>query len=119
MRGAGLLAILAAVLLAGCDRPTDYSDLGLVDVTGKITLDGQPLPGATVRFEGPPNRFAEGLTDAAGNYRLMYDSNQPGCLPGEKVVRIVKGPVGEGSDERTPIEGPDGQVLPAASDSGG
>ena len=110
--------MVVAALAVGCDRPTDYSSLELVDVTGRVTMDGQPLAGATVRFEGPPNRFADGVTDADGKYRLMYDSSQAGCTPGEKVVRIVQGPVGEGSDEGTPVEGPDGEVVEPASTGG-
>ncbi len=113
MRRTGFLAALATFLLAGCEPPTDYSSLELVDVTGQVTMDGQPLAGATVRFEGPPNRFAEGKTDAEGQYRLMYDSNQAGCLPGEKTIRIVLGSVGEGSDEGGG-ERAKGGVAPAA-----
>jgi hypothetical protein len=105
--------VAAGLLLAGCERPADYSDLELVEVTGKITLDGQSLAGVTVRFEGPPNRFADGLTDTEGKYRLMYDSNQAGCTPGEKVVRILPGVVGEGGEEGSVLEGPDGQVTAA------
>ncbi|WP_425615645.1 carboxypeptidase regulatory-like domain-containing protein [Anatilimnocola sp. NA78] len=106
-----LFAVLAAVVLAGCrSEGPHYGELGLVDVTGNVTMDGQPLAGVTVRFEGPPNRFADGKTDAAGNYRLMYDSNQAGCMPGEKIVRILTSG-GEGSDEGGPIEGPDGKVV--------
>lgn len=104
--------VAASLFLTGCESDVDYSGLGLVDVTGQVTLDGAPLPGVTVRFEGPPNRFADGLTDANGNYRLMYDSNQAGCLPGEKKVRIMSGSVGEGSDEGGPVEGADGKVAP-------
>ncbi len=113
MKNLMLLSLFAALLLVGCEAGTDYSGLGLVDVTGKVTLDGAPLPGVTVRFEGPPNRFADGKTDAEGNFRLMYDSNQAGCLPGEKKVRIMSGSVGEGSDEGAPVEGADGKVAPA------
>ena len=106
------IAVLAALSASGCEEPTDYSGLDLVDVTGKVTMDGQPLPGVTVRFEGPPNRFADGKTDAEGQYRLMYDSTKPGCMAGEKVVRIMAGSVGEGSDEGSPVEGADGRVVP-------
>lgn len=91
----------------------DYESLGLVNVTGRVTMDGQPLSGVTVRFEGPPNRFADGKTDKDGKYVLKYDSNQAGCLPGEKIVRIMQGGAGEGSDEEAPVEGPDGRVAAA------
>ncbi len=107
-------AVLAAGMLAGCEERMDYESLDLVHVTGRVTMDGKPLPGATVRFEGPPNRFADGQTDADGKYVLMYDSNQAGCLPGEKVVRIMLGGGGEGSEEESPVEGPDGRVVAAA-----
>jgi len=100
--------------LVGCEERMDYASLNLVNVTGKVTMDGKPLPGVTVRFEGPPNRFADGKTDTDGKYELMYDSNQAGCMPGEKVVRIMQGGAGEGSDEEAPVEGPDGRVAAAA-----
>src|SRR5262245_60189529 len=102
-----LAAVLAAGLLIGCEERQDYKSLNLVGGTGRVTLDGKPVPGVTVRFEGPPNRFADGTTDAEGKYVLMYDSNQPGCLPGDKLVRIMQAGAGEGSDEETPVEGPD------------
>lgn len=101
--------LVAGLLLAGCDDAPDYGSLNLVSVTGKVTLDAQPLAGATVRFEGPPGRFSSGATDAAGVYRLMYDSNQAGCTPGEKTVRITKLEVAEGEEGGT-IEGADGTV---------
>lgn len=113
LRAWSALVVLAALLLAGCKSSgPDYTDLGLVEVTGTVTMDSQPLPDVTVRFEGPPGRFADGKTDASGNYRLMYDSNTAGCTPGEKVVRIVAGGAGEESEEGAPVEGADGTVVP-------
>jgi hypothetical protein len=103
--------LLGLLLFVGCSSGRDYSDLKLVEVTGEVTLNGQPLPDATVRFEGPPGRFAEGMTDPAGKFRLLYDSTKAGCTPGEKVVRITSGSAGEGSEEGSPIEGADGQVI--------
>lgn len=106
-----LIAALTGGVLVGCEERMDYESLGLVNVTGRVTLDGKPLAGVTVRFEGPPNRFADGKTDADGKYILMYDSNQAGCTPGEKVVRIMQGGAGEGTEEEAPVEGPDGRVA--------
>ena len=48
------LCLLSCLLLsAGCGGSieADYSKLDLVDVSGTVTLDGQPLSGATVVFE--------------------------------------------------------------------
>jgi hypothetical protein len=74
--------------IAGCGGD-GYSELGLVPVSGTVTLDGQPLAGAKVSFEGDDKRVAIGTTDAAGRYTLMYDSQTPGATPGPKVVRIT------------------------------
>src|SRR5262245_4568186 len=90
---------LLGIALGGCDEAPDYDSLELVEVSGKVTLDGQPLAGAAVRFEGPPGRFSSGTTDTQGMFRLMYDSNQAGCMPGEKTVRITKLEVAEGGEE--------------------
>jgi len=81
-------------LLSGC-ASDGYSQLGLVPVTGVVTLDGKPLADAKVVFEDSELRQATGTTDAAGNYKLMYDSNTPGVTPGPKTVRITVADVQE------------------------
>jgi hypothetical protein len=58
-------------------------------VSGRITLDGQPVPFAQVFFHDvkmDTNTF--GLTDASGKYQLMFNSEKAGVEPGEKIVRI-------------------------------
>lgn len=90
-------------MAAGCARD-GYSELGLVPVTGTVTLDGQPLAGAQVSFEGEDKRTAIGTTDSAGHYRLMYDSEKAGTTPGQKIVRITQANVeveGGGASEGT------------------
>jgi hypothetical protein len=106
-------ALLMAATVAGCGKD-GYLELGLVEVTGKVTLDGQPLPYAKVVFEGDDKRQAIGTTDSGGNYKLMYDSQTPGAMPGPKTVRITTadvdvegGGAGEGSEaakERVPAK---------------
>lgn len=84
-----LLSVLCSVLvLTGC-QSDGYAELGLVEVTGKVTLDGQPLPNANVVFESADKGTASGVTDSSGNYSLMYDSETPGATPGPKTVRIT------------------------------
>lgn len=105
---------LPLLLLAGCtaDFDPDYSDLGLIDVSGQVTLDGIALSGARVEFESPDATCSTATTDAHGRYRLMFDSETSGCLPGEKIVRIRMPP------SLAEIEDPDaapvsGVVIPA------
>src|SRR6478735_5999797 len=86
-----LLLLLSTNLLVGCGAKDGYAELGLVEVTGTVTLDGKPLPQAKVTFETEDKRLATGITDAAGHYALMYDSETRGCLPGPKTVRITMG----------------------------
>jgi len=68
----------------------------LTKVTGKVTLDGQPVEGAAVTFTQKDNRsiMALGTTDAKGEYSLITfrggDKAIKGANPGEYVVSIVK-----------------------------
>lgn len=110
-----LLALFAASL-AGCScrsQGPNYNELGLIEVSGQVTMDNKPLAGATVRFEGQAGQFSSGITDANGNFSLRYDSNKTGCLPGEKTVRITIGG-GEESEEGAVLEGADGKVIAKA-----
>jgi hypothetical protein len=70
----------------------------LGSVTGKVTLDGKPLPNATVRFiplddEGQRERkgasIAMGMTDDTGKYRLLYVKDTYGAAVGKNRVQIA------------------------------
>lgn len=89
---------LSLLVLAGFSLGCG-SGYNLHPVTGKVTLDGEPLPGATVTFkplaEGKP---ATGMADANGVYTItdMRPDAGPGAEPGEYRVGILwyksKGP---------------------------
>ncbi|SMP75847.1 hypothetical protein SAMN06265222_12025 [Neorhodopirellula lusitana] len=89
-----VLAIAIAVCglsgLTGCDRGpgVDYGSLGLVPITGAVTLDGQPLTGAVVFFEAPDLTQSYATTDEEGRYTLKFNSEVDGVKPGSKLVRI-------------------------------
>ena len=80
--------ILGCLLLTGCG-----SDDDLARVKGKVTLNGQPLEGAVVKFQptAPGGSASFGTTDADGRYELMSTFNTPGAIPGEHVVSIGTG----------------------------
>ena len=102
------LCLLSCLLLAaGCGGSidADYSKLDLVDVSGTVTLDGQPLSGATVAFEAPDRTFSSGVTDAGGNFTLMFNTEKSGCLTGQKTVRIKFVSDSEAPEGETEIEG--------------
>jgi hypothetical protein len=74
------------LLLAGCGGA---SISGLVPVTGKVTLDGQPLSGAQVVFvpSGGTGRAASAATDASGVYSLVTNTDK-GAMPGNYKVQV-------------------------------
>jgi hypothetical protein len=74
----------------GCSRAVgpNYKKLDLSQVHGTVTLDGQPLAQASVRFYAKDGTFSVGTTDSEGRYSLMYTSEQPGVLKGPKTIRI-------------------------------
>lgn len=123
-----LVLAIATVAPAGCgSTKPDYGSLDLCAVGGKITLDGTPLEKALVQFEAEDKTFSFGLTDADGQYRLMFNSRQPGVLKGKKTVRIWSsrgipgaseaGEAGEASEGDDPDGvGDDGRVAAAAAE---
>jgi hypothetical protein len=82
----GLALVGAALALSAC--APDGPDLGTV--SGLVTLDGEPLPEATVIFqptgEGSPS---QAVTDAEGGYELIYGSGRMGALPGEHLIMVT------------------------------
>lgn len=82
------LVFALALTLAGCggsDRPP------MEKVSGTVTLDDQPIEGASVMFMpvdgGKP---AYGVTDAAGRFRLTTYDDGDGALVGDHRVTITK-----------------------------
>jgi len=116
-----LFAIITSAVVNGCGDPfdVDYGDLNLATVSGTVTLDDKPLAGARVIFESPDQTYSYGITDNSGSYTLMFNSEQNGVTPGEKVVRITMGgaldePESEDVDESDSEEPsvPSGVAIP-------
>lgn len=83
--GLTILAAFALVLSAGCGDVPD----NLGRVSGKVTLDGQPLANATVVFS-PKTAASQSIavTDANGEYSLLYAAKIRGAEPGEHRVAV-------------------------------
>jgi hypothetical protein len=101
MNSKSCIWLLCVIFIVGCSSGSnvDYSGLGLIKVTGVVTLDGSPLPDVTVLFESSDGQFSSGVTDENGQYRLAYDSDTDGVTPGEKIIRISNKPMSEEGDE--------------------
>ncbi len=85
-------SILFIVATIGCGS----RGLRVEYVEGIVTLDGEPVPEATVTFlptkETPPMEMATGMTDANGAYKLSSVTGQAtaGAVAGEYKVLVTK-----------------------------
>lgn len=77
-----ILSLFATIL--GCGGPSDQPPLG--KVSGKVTLDGQPLEGVIVNFQPSTGRAATAETDASGKYELIYIYGTNGAKVGVNKV---------------------------------
>jgi len=81
-----LVVVLAMALSTGCGRrPKNVSD-----VTGTVTLDGQPLADALVTFTPASSGTSSAAkTDSSGKYELIYTKGVKGAAQGEHTVTIT------------------------------
>jgi len=87
-----LLGGLCLVALGGCGKSSN-----VVPVSGRVTMDGQPLAGARITFQpvgdwqNPyPGSGSYGETDSNGYYSLkLIDSGQAGAIVGKHRVTIT------------------------------
>jgi len=74
------------LLAGGCGPHADLANLPqpLQPLTGRVLLDGKPLPGVVLSFlpKAEGGALSIGETDAEGRYRLSY-VGMPGCAPGD------------------------------------
>ncbi len=102
-----ILAISGLVLAVGCgpaapDRPAT------VEVAGKVTLNGNPVEGATVAFSPDgEGHAASGTTDASGAYSLTSFVAGDGAVEGSYSVKITKISGGEDNIPATTEDNPD------------
>jgi hypothetical protein len=105
MKRAFLMTAACFTLGCGGAKSSNYASLGLVEVSGKVTMDGAPLPNVKVAFENPETKtFSVGKTDDAGAFKLMFNSEKSGCTPGKKIVRITPYMGSESDAEAVPSD---------------
>lgn len=82
--------LLTIAMILGCSNAMPSN---VADVSGKVTVDGKPAPGAMVSFSPTgQGRTSFGLTDDTGHYHLVYTNEIPGALVGEHNVSINNTP---------------------------
>jgi len=84
-----LVLAIAAVGLTGCGN---NSGPALGQVTGTVTMDGEPLPGAMVSFYPEAGgRSSHGVTDDSGEFLLRFTGMKDGALVDTHKVKIETG----------------------------
>ncbi len=90
MRFQILVLMLPLLCLCGCGPAGPE----LAEVSGTVTLDGQPLPGFIVNFiPVEKGTTSSGITDETGQYRLMFTRDRSGVLLGEHHVTFEAMPL--------------------------
>ncbi len=78
---------LGCGLLIGCSaKPSGMP--AVAPVTGTVTLNGEPLAGASVIFQSESGHSSMGTTDSTGSYQLTAPGNQKGAVIGLNKVKI-------------------------------
>jgi hypothetical protein len=81
--GAGRFLAVVALALAGCGRGDQPE---LAQVSGTVTLDGEPLVGAIVLFKPDVGRAGSGTIDADGKYEIVYRHGVKGTKVGPTTI---------------------------------
>ncbi|MCA9033731.1 MAG: hypothetical protein KDA91_01315 [Planctomycetaceae bacterium] len=104
------LFAFSAFLLCGCGgsgRPS------LVVVTGKVTLDGKPLEGASIAMkfvsDDPDNKYgrpSRAVSDSSGQFKPAAYGDAEGIPTGKYKVAIYKQEIPEGYNAEDPAANP-------------
>jgi hypothetical protein len=96
--------LLLAVSLAFLGCNSEGAKLSTIPVTGTVTLDGKPVPGAAVAFSptDAKGRAASGLTDIDGKFKLTTMTSGDGALAGSYKVAITKNVGGDSGPKEDP-----------------
>jgi hypothetical protein len=78
-------AVFATAICGGCRQEGP----DVAPVSGMVTLDGEPLEGATVLFQPASGRPSRGTTDNRGHYELSYTQDRAGAVVGPHTVHIT------------------------------
>lgn len=118
MRRGSCLVLIPVSLLVGCNSQS----VAVVPVSGKVTLDGQPLVGATLSFQPITDKSSTnqaamgsyGKTDAEGKFTLrLIDPDKPGALVGRHAVTVTTAVSADPASDELKVKQP--ERLPVAA----
>jgi hypothetical protein len=82
----------------GCENGPE-----IASVEGTVTMDGKPLPNATILFIPENGRPAGGRTDDRGHYVLNFTESRDGAIPGKNTIQITTAAEATEAADGTPI----------------
>lgn len=111
----GLVLLLGLVLGCGAKGPA------VVPVSGRVTLDGAPLVGATLSFQPVTDKSGAsaavgsyGKTDAEGKYSLrLIEPDQAGAIIGKHTVTITTAVAENPASDEIKLKQPEALPLEA------
>jgi hypothetical protein len=97
---------LSAVCIAGCGGGGAGKP---VKVEGKVTIDGVPITGATVKFlpEGDEGQPAQAITGDDGSFKLTTRNTGDGAVPGKYICTVTKAKTGSAASGMSDTKGDD------------
>lgn len=78
--------LFLGLFLVGCGG-ADYPDRGVV--TGKVTMNGEPVPNISIMAAPMKGRTSYGRTEADGSYELMYTIDVSGTELGPNKITMI------------------------------
>lgn len=97
-----ILFCLSVLLLSFSGCFSSDGNIGWVE--GIVTVDGEPIDNATVRFYPVDGRGSSGTTDANGHYELRYTRSQMGAIVGQHKVTVSTEIKGSAYGQESAIE---------------
>jgi len=97
------VCLILLALLVGCNNKPTRDGPQLIEVTGVVLLDGDPVEGAHVTFSpeaGGPAAFA--VSDRRGRYELRTFDPGDGAVPGKYAISVRKEVVEGGMEFDSP-----------------
>lgn len=80
-----LIAALGLVVVVGCS-----GGIKIGQVSGEVTLDGEPLRGIVVNFQSQGHSPSYAITNGEGKYKLEYKAGVEGAVVGTQEVYLAQ-----------------------------
>lgn len=83
------MTLLVCLAICGCNKP-GAPGIAALPVTGKVTLDGKPLAGASVMFTTVETASFAGTTQEDGSYQLLGIAGRNAACKGKCQVIVSR-----------------------------